>query len=89
MNSTPRRGKAVGMPRGFQTPGSKTVDRSDHIWALIEGKRGTRFKCILCGCVTMNPPPYPTPKEWSTTEYEDLTQEERELRPYIHQASDH
>ena len=69
----------------FQVPTTKNVDRGDHVWFLkyIEGGNGrTQFKCCLCGALTENPPPYPTPENWVPNEHElPLTDQERKLCP--------
>ena len=62
----------------FQTPASRRpIDRTDHVWFAV----GTRFKCCLCGAVCFEPPPYPTPPNWVSTRFEELTDEERLLCP--------
>ena len=68
---------------GFQTPRDKSHDRSDHIWFLQSGGGGVTYKCCLCGGLTLNPPNYPTPKHWLPTEFEDLTDAERQLVPFV------
>ena len=67
---------------GYQTPRDKAVHRSDHVWFLKSGGGGTTYKCCLCGGITLNPPPHPTPKDWMPEDYEELTQPERDLCPF-------
>lgn len=50
--------------------------RTDHVWT----QSGHRWKCVLCGAVTLSiPPDYPTPDHWQPHSYEKLTGAERDL----------
>lgn len=63
----------------MQMVGQSTLpDRTEHVWFATGG----RFKCCLCGAVTAQPPPYPTPANWTPPAFElPLTDEERLLCP--------
>lgn len=68
------------LARRPQTPGTKNVDRKDHVWIEHEDKE---YKCCLCGAVTAKPPPYPTRDEWMPEYFEALQQVERERCPRV------
>jgi hypothetical protein len=53
--------------------------RTDHVWF----QSGTRWKCCICGAITLaeQPPDHPTPEDWLPHTYEKLTEFERCLCP--------
>jgi len=65
----------------FQTPKTIRPNRSDHVWIIHNGSY--KYKCCLCGALTDQPPPYPTPPEWLPHKCEPLTDEERAMSPYL------
>lgn len=75
------------MTTGIQMVNSPNVDRRDHVWnriEIVEKKEDkeisiTKYKCVLCGGLDENPPPYPTPQDWCLSTVEELTNEERAL----------
>ena len=66
------------MFKAYQTIQDDEVDRKDHCWVHL--KNGD-YKCVLCGALTVQPPVYPTPRNWIPRRYEPLTKDERNLCP--------
>lgn len=72
-NMTPNYGESSVL---FQTPKTKNLKRSDHIW----NRSGKGWKCLLCGGITFNTPPeFPTDQDWTPERYEKLTDKERDM----------
>lgn len=72
----------------IQMVNSPSIDRRDHVWNRIENTDPVvegvdhpphKYKCVLCGGVDVNPPPFPTPQDWLPSTVVELTQEERDL----------
>ena len=59
------------------------VKRTDHVWTYRSVVTGYHFKCVLCGAVCEQPPPFPTPKSWDPPKYEALSEEDRALCPFF------
>lgn len=70
----------------FQKVGQSVIDRTDYVWHRVvsndKSKAGWR-KYILCGAMTIKPPPpYPTPHDWLAGRFDIVTVEDRLLCPY-------
>ena len=65
----------------FQRVGDHRLDRKDHVWTTLTLEAGPMYKCVLCGALTLRPPPYPTPADWLPGRYRELTQADRESCP--------
>jgi hypothetical protein len=64
----------------FQTPRTRPLKRSDHVWLRILGS-GSKYRCCICGAETDSPPDVPTPEDWVPDYYVPLTDAERDLCP--------
>lgn len=60
------------------TRDSKVADRTDHVWFCLGNGS---FKCVLCGGVTKNPPPYPTREGWVPEGFSKLCEADRRICP--------
>lgn len=61
-----------------QLAGDSKPDRTDHVWF----KDGSRWKCCICGAVTLTTlPDHPTPKGWNPHTYDKLTESDRRICP--------
>lgn len=76
------------MDQPFQRVGDgKAHDRTDHVWVDRPGCKVYRWKCVLCGVLAQEPPPYPTPERWHPRYFElPLTDGERQMAPPNHDA---
>lgn len=71
-------GAPVARKVNYQRVGQVRVDRLDHVWFRLHLGG---YKCCLCGAVTNEPPPAPTPADWFPEEYWPLTDKDRTLCP--------
>ena len=62
-----------------QTVNMDHPKRTDHVWYKVLPRVS---KCVLCGAITVNPPPeHPTPDWWEAERYDALTDQERAMCP--------
>ncbi len=68
----------------IQNPQQKRppLDRKEHIWYAAGPAGCGKWKCVLCGAVTNQPPEHPAKPAWMPDKYEPLTDAERALSPY-------
>jgi hypothetical protein len=65
----------------MQTTVTRDNNRGYHVWHYR--KKEKNWKCVLCGAVSANPGEELVKEDWMPERYEPLTDEERNLSPYV------